>query len=794
MEKQGRGPNSITQDSPKSVAELSPVSSQTMDVQPSLKRRRSSDHAARRDPPPQNQGVTNGFSQPSAAAPEPRQPTSGLGSMSASDHYNTSPMPMTTPAHMLNTLPSSRLSSGMSDRGNPHYGGLGDFNGSVDDYHRQALQHSGQHLLHGAGNTLPMPITSGAPMMGYGDPPFGIGQSPQSQSGLNGYRIAQSPMSAGQPFIGASPNAGSPGWLQLPSPSPALFSGNPPQLPGPQLRYPVLKPILSRISAIIPPGLACDLLELYFASPYSSFSQPSSPYILGFFLRKRSFLRQHNPRQCSPALLASILWVAAQTSDAPFLTSPPSARGRICRQLFEVTVNLLRPLIHTPAEGLNAKESNPVVNGVALGGFGVSLHAARHDNEGGNIGAAGTIDDVATYINLATVVSASEYKGASLRWWTAAWGLARELKLGRELPPNPETSDNDSTLHNDGDDTVAGANPDLDMSLQSGQTEVHARQGNMRASGVVSEEEREERRRIWWLLYIVDRHLGLCYNRSLCLRDAECKDLLQPEDDVIFQAGDYYSPSETQQTDPFNFRRLGMGTECTGHGIFGYFLPLMVILGGIVDLKHSRDHPHFGVRLRNGSADLEDQQNMIRMQLDAYGRSLEAFKQRFVPSSADASSDKDSLNPGAAPSYGATATTTAAAAGTRITEPVLLTKIIVSYGTYLMHTLHILLNGRWDPITLLDDDDLWISSPGFVVATGHAVSAAKAISGILDYDPDLSYMPFFLGIYLLQGSFLLLLIADKLGGEAKQDIVEACETIVRAHEVCVVTLNTEYQV
>lgn len=52
----------------------------------------------------------------------------------------------------------------------------------------------------------------------------------------------------------------------------------------------------------------------------------------------------------------------------------------------------------------------------------------------------------------------------------------------------------------------------------------------------------------------------------------------------------------------------------------------------------------------------------------------------------------------------------------------------------------------------------------------------------------------FFGIYLLQGSFLLLLIADKLQGEANPNVVKACETIVRAHEACIVTLNTEYQV
>ena len=41
---------------------------------------------------------------------------------------------------------------------------------------------------------------------------------------------------------------------------------------------------------------------------------------------------------------------------------------------------------------------------------------------------------------------------------------------------------------------------------------------------------------------------------------------------------------------------------------------------------------------------------------------------------------------------------------------------------------------------------------------------------------------------------MLLLTADKLQGDASPSVVRACETIVRAHEACVVTLNTEYQV
>jgi hypothetical protein len=161
----------------------------------------------------------------------------------------------------------------------------------------------------------------------------------------------------------------------------------------------------------------------------------------------------------------------------------------------------------------------------------------------------------------------------------------------------------------------------------------------------------------------------------------------------------------------------------------------------------------------------------ITQQLDTYARSLQQYEAEHLRPELKDGQEGD----------------------VKLTESDIQTKIVVSYGTHVMHVLHILLSGKWDPISMLDDDDLWISSPSFISSTTHAVSAAEAISNVLKYDPDLSFMPYFFGIYLLQGSFLLLLIADKLQGEASSAVVTACETIVRAHEICVVTLNTEYQ-
>lgn len=605
---------------------------------------------------------------------------------------------------------------------------------------------------------------------GYNDGPYPLMNSQEANpASMNQFRLGNSAENPTASFLGFSPPGQSPSWLPLPSPSPANFPSFSMPPFSSSLRYPVLQPVLPHIVSIIPQSLACDLLDVYFTSSSSSHLSPSSPYVVGYVFRKQSFLHPTKPRACSPGLLASMLWVAAQTSEAAFLTSPPSARGRVCQKLLELTVGLLRPLIHGPATGEASPNypANMVINGVALGGFGVSM-----DQLGAQSSATGAVDDVATYVHLATVVSASEYKAASMRWWTAAWSLARELKLGRELPPNATTRQ-DGELESEGDLDVNGKR-------QSAQLMGHG-PGNSAVN--LTEEEREERRRIWWLLYATDRHLALCYNRPLTLLDKECEGLLQPMNDDIWQTGDFSS---------VNYRRAGPSFECTGHSMFGYFLPLMSILGEIVDLQHARNHPRFGLHFRN-SGEWESQAMEISRQLDVYAQSLKEFEARFTSSLA-LGPETDTAMEGSNLNHVSPSGRSSSTVGSHVSESIVHTRMVVAYGTHIMHVLHILLAGKWDPINLLDDNDLWISSESFISAMGHAVSSAEAASEILEYDPDLSFMPFFFGIYLLQGSFLLLLTADKLQGDASPSVVRACETIVRAHEACVVTLNTEYQV
>ncbi|KAJ9645249.1 hypothetical protein H2199_003255 [Coniosporium tulheliwenetii] len=645
--------------------------------------------------------------------------------------------------------------------------------------------------LHSATDTLPHSMIPPSNLQAYENGFYTL-LHPQNHPGPpNGFQsnTTNGPLLS---FLGSPPAAGSPEWLSLPSPSAALYTHNQSVNPiqNQKLRYPVLQPLLPYLGSVVHVSLACDLLDAYFESSSATFMQPASPYVLGYVFRKRSFLRQTSPRVCSPALLASMLFIGAQTSELTLLTSPPSARSKTCRKLLELTVRLLKPLIHTPSasnEATHGSAASGVFNGAALGGLGIGPSDALQGTEGVTPGATGALDDVATYMHLATVISATENKAASLRWWNAAWSLARELKLGRELPPNP--------IEPPFQEAASGKERDIEgrFDLEMGTDGIYQdprRVDTMQdPPAIITEEEREERRRIWWLLYTMDRHLSLCYNKPLFLLDAECEGLLQPIDDSIWQAGEYYSMEPHHayvDSGPTYVRRIGPTFECTGHSIFGYFTPLMTILGEIVDLKHARNHPWLGLRFRSGSH-WDEHQAEIAVQLEVYGRSLRELEARNTSTPMDYITEEGHPEAATRPVH------RLSTSGTRITESILQTKMVVAYGTYLMHTLHTLLNGKWDPISLLDDNDLWISSQSFITATGHAVSAAEALSDILEHDPDASFMPFFFGIYLLQGSFLLLLIADKLQGDAGPSVVKACETIVRAHEACVVTLNTEYQ-
>lgn len=412
--------------------------------------------------------------------------------------------------------------------------------------------------------------------------------------------------------------------------------------------YPVLNPILDSLT-FMPARLAADLMEVYFSDTL---------YGVAPIIRKSSILSLHKPRLCTPALLYSFMLVAAHATDHPLMKATPITRETIIAKLFQLAIESVRPLQFK-----------------------------------GTV--AGSLDDVVTYIHLGIVSSASEQKGASMRWWFAANGLARLLKFNCE--------------HDDMD-----------------------------------EESREEQRRTWWLLFLMDRHLALCYNRTLFFAESECFELYTPVDEEIWATDAPLIPAEADPT-----RIKGPVYHIVGNGLFGMYLPLMTVLGGIIDL-------HF-LELNKSISSLTDIQhlrNVYKSKIDGLEASIEEYE----------------------PNYNGI--------------------YVLAWKEYcrcLIHVFHILLQGHWDPIELLDNIETLMSDPSFDNCVHHSILAAKCIERILVVDSDLRLNPYFFGIQLLQAGFILLCIADKMEQNTNKEVRDACEVVVRAHEVCVVTLNTEYQ-
>lgn len=192
---------------------------------------------------------------------------------------------------------------------------------------------------------------------------------------------------------------------------------------GSALKYPVLQPLMPFLESNIPRRLVFDLLELYFTSQFSTHMHPVCHHIHCYVLRKASFLTKDRPRPSSPALLASMLWVAALDDRAFALSISPPQRKKICQFLCALTIRLLRPLIH-----VSFKDQEAVSGGV---GEEYRADAAHHPFEAGGddrglVGPAGSLDDVITYIHVASIISASEQKAASMRWSAFCHGMLLE--------------------------------------------------------------------------------------------------------------------------------------------------------------------------------------------------------------------------------------------------------------------------------------------------------------------------------------------------------------------------------
>ena len=366
------------------------------------------------------------------------------------------------------------------------------------------------------------------------------------------------------------------------------------------------------------------------------------------------------------------------------------------------------------------------------------------------------VDSILTLTLLTIVLSGGEFKRDCHRWWKKALEMVKA-----------------SGLHK------------VDVQFRSTQEESHSphatSQEGTSVEAVHSREAQEERRRLFWLLFSLDRHLALSHNTRVNLDDADC-DVFVPLPDALWEDFDVIPEASLPP------RILGPPTVVTGTSFFEYFLPLMAAMGDVIEIRRRRLHPRLG-ELNN-----ERSIAIVAELLAANSHALEQLESQAGPAKVNNSTSPPAMRVDHMQRNREMSQSVAYPNVIRVPDSVKI-RLVTAYSTYILHVLHILLYGKWDAISMLEDDGEWIVSERFLNCGSHAISASEELSRILSLDPELTFMPYLFGIYLLHGSFILLLFADRMPVLGSNESVErACETIIRALEVSVATLSTEFQV
>ncbi|KAJ5160367.1 uncharacterized protein N7482_007371 [Penicillium canariense] len=510
--------------------------------------------------------------------------------------------------------------------------------------------------------------------------------------------------------------------------------------------YRCLDAVLPHLDGILSAEEASEMLEIYFNEEHNSFKS-TSPYMLAHVLHPSSVLRSTDPRPTSPALLAVILFCVAQTADMKIFDIP-GARERMSVDLYRLSLDLLQP--EDPDNYFRTSDGWQSHPHSSNGPPSTSHSAPDRPASGKTLlpRQLGSTEIILAVAILTLVISGGHYKADSLKWRDKLIRLVRASGLSME---------------------------DQDIDLGPVFCGLYNGDATFRRWLIA----KEERRRLFWLIYCLDRHLALSFNLRLSIAEGTfCVRTPLPE--RVWQSLD------TADLNCIPAGSLGPPTQISGPGFFEYFLPLARVLGHIIDLHHFRGHPTLGqfisldairrieAMISQREQELGDLDNQIGTSVSGDGA-----VHSFPPQSHGGSSR--GVDPFGSPPARASQ------------DPKL--PFVKVYSTYLLHVFYILLHGKWDPISMIEDKDDWITSQSFVTCASHALSASGVVSQILTIDPELSFMPYLFGIYLLQGSFILLLFVDRMPELGpNRSVEEVCETIIRAHEVSVVTLDTTFQV
>ncbi|KAJ5546662.1 hypothetical protein N7494_004247, partial [Penicillium frequentans] len=510
--------------------------------------------------------------------------------------------------------------------------------------------------------------------------------------------------------------------------------------------YRCLDSILPHLVGVLSVAEASEMLEIYFNEGSNSLYKSTSPYMLAHILHPSTMLDQPDSRLISPALLAVILFCVTQTADMKIFDTP-GARERTSVDLYRLSLILLES--EDPDNYFRTSDGwqfHPHTNDSSASDL-ISTPSRQPSGKSLLPRQLGSTDIILAVTILTLAISGGHYKADSLKWKDKLVRLVRASGLSME---------------------------DQDIDLGPVFCGLYNGDATFRRWLIL----KEERRRLFWLIYSLDRHLALSFNMRLGLPEGTfCVRTPLPEK--------VWRSLDTADLTYIPTCPLGPPTQISGCGFFEYFLPLATVLGHIIDLHHYRSHPtmgnyvpmeairHIEVMISSREqelAALKSQNN----ELPPNDPSIQGLPQHSTGPPSNSTEEFPSSNmPNSTRSN---------------------LQLVQVYSTYLLHVFHILLHGKWDPISMIEDKDDWITSESFLKCASHALSATGVVSQIMTLDPELLFMPYLFGIYLLQGSFILLLFVDRMPELGpNRSVEEVCETIIRAHEVSVVTLDTTFQ-
>lgn len=182
-------------------------------------------------------------------------------------------------------------------------------------------------------------------------------------------------------------------------------------------RYPVLQYLSPFLKRNFESKLACSLLDTYFSSAFSSRMHPNCHHIHNFILRRCDVLDPTQPRNTHPALLASMLFVAALSDKALGLFSGPEEKERVCKYLSLLLYQLLNPSAYEPLLSQEDLGLPPLYDS-DTGWTNDDLRKALGPQKlTDSFPMAWSTDYIMALIHVASVISGSEKKAASIRWY-----------------------------------------------------------------------------------------------------------------------------------------------------------------------------------------------------------------------------------------------------------------------------------------------------------------------------------------------------------------------------------------